>query len=250
MTKSFYDGKTAKETLELYDKAHDNEYDKARVYLIKKELDKVIINWKNITVLEVGPGAGLWTKYFLSKGAKVTCVDLRKNVLAANKLVNLKAKFILGDATNVKLNKKFDLIFAKDIIEHIKKDNLFIKNMTYHLTKNGLLFISTQNSFSLNYLIEGIYQKIKQPKKKWLGWDYTHIRFYTYFSLRKKLKRYNFTILKTFGNYHVPYRFVLGGLLRKEINLKKGHFLEYCSLATIFPFNISGWSINIIAKKR
>ena len=53
------------------------------------------------------------------------------------------------------------------------------------LKDGGKLILTTQNSFSLNFLIEGTYNKIKNPNKKWLGWDRTHIRFYTPNKLRK-----------------------------------------------------------------
>ena len=79
---------------------------------------------------------------------------------------------------------KLDLVCAIDIIEHIENHLLFLKNMNRHLKKGGLLIINTQNALSLNYLIQGVPRRLRGDKK-WMGWDPTHVRFYTPKSLRE-----------------------------------------------------------------
>jgi len=107
--------------------------------------------------------------FLLRGGARVTCIDTCEQILKGNAKLHPQAKFILADATTVKLDEKFNLIFAKDVIEHIQDDRQFLKNMNRHLQNKGLI-INTQNSWSLNYLVQGIYHFLRGDKT-WCGWD-------------------------------------------------------------------------------
>jgi len=154
----------------------------------------------------------------------------------------------LADATTVKLKERFDLIFAKDVIEHIEEDTAFLKNMNEHLKKNGLLLINTQNSFSLNYLIEGGWAFLRR-NKNWGGWDSTHIRFYTPWILKEKLHIAGCKIIKRFGCYHFFFCFISRRLIGKVWENKIFHLLEILGLYDKLPFKVTGWGLGVLAKK-
>lgn len=248
MKKTFYDAETPGEAIERYLLANDTLYDNMKNEVIKEVLCSVIDSWKSLDLLEVGAGGGIWTEFFVKQGAIVTCVDSCEQVLKGNAKRHPEAKFILADAATVTLKEKFDLIFAKDIIEHIEKDIHFLENISRHLKKDGLLLITTQNAFSLNYLVEGGFNFIR-GNKNWCGWDPTHIRFYTHKSLNEKLKTTGFKATKYFGVYHFPYRFVSQTIFKRILECRSFHFIETLKLYDKFPFSIIGWNIGIVAKK-
>lgn len=249
MKKSFYQAKTPEEALKLYFQGDSELYGQIKNRILRAVIDRLYRKkqWKGTSVLEIGAAGGVWTDYFVRKDCKVTCVDISKQILKGNERLHPQARFVLADATHVKFNEKFDLVFAKDVIEHIQDDSMFLKNMNNHLNDNGLIILNTQNSFCLNYLIQGGYHLLR-GNKKWCGWDPTHLRFYNFWSLKKKLAASGFKPIKWFGSYYFPYR-ILDDRCGKWSNLKIFHIVELLGLYDMFPFNLIGWNIGVIAKK-
>jgi len=243
---SFYKTSSPKKAMEIYEINDSDLYGRMKNKVIENLLKD--INFKNKNILEIGSGGGKWTEYFIKRGANVTVVELCKNIFEANKLKNPGATFINADATDIKIDNKFDFVFVKDVIEHIENDTTFLKNMNKHLKEGGLIFLNTQNSRSLNYLIEGIPRRLRGDYK-WMGWDKTHVRFYTFKTLNTKLREAEFKTLKTFGAYHIPYKFITRKLTGKLYENEKFHFIENSFLVDKFPFSITGWGIGMIAKK-
>ena len=161
---------------------------------------------------------------------------------------NPDAITVLGDATNIKLDERFDLIFAKDVIEHIEEDETFLANMNHHLVHDGLIIINTQNSLSLNYLIQGGYHYLR-GNNTWLGWDPTHVRFYTPRSLRKKLRTSGFEVESWFGSYYFPYRLITERMRGKKVELDIFHSIELLGLERFFPVCVLGWNIGVVGRK-
>lgn len=248
MEKTFYEAETPEEAIERYFKVNDTLYDRVKNEVIEGILYSLVDFRKSIKVLEVGAGGGIWTEFFIKQGANVTCVDLCEKILKGNAKLHPEANFIVADVTKIKLKERFDLIFAKDIIEHIKEDTIFLKNMNEHLKKSGLLLINTQNSFSLNYLIEGGWNFLR-GNKNWRGWDPTHIRFYTPWISKRKLQVAGFEAIKWFGCYHFPYRFISRKLTGKMWENKTFHLVEILELYDKLPFNITGWGLGLLARK-
>ena len=83
--------------------------------------------------------------------------------------------------------ERFDIVIAKDIVEHMEEDQQFLVDVSRCQDSSGVLILSTQSSQSLNYFIEGSYQKYWRGNRDWRGWDQTHVRFYTPASLRRRL---------------------------------------------------------------
>jgi 2-polyprenyl-6-hydroxyphenyl methylase/3-demethylubiquinone-9 3-methyltransferase len=143
---------------------------------------------------------------------------------------------------------KFDEILMKDVIEHVPNDQELLKKAAEALVPGGLLVLSTQNSLSLNYLLEGFYQKYILGNKNWVGWDETHLRFYTPMSLRRKLEDAGFRLRLHRSVYLFPYTF------SKKLTFNKKYFrlnvlsvMDRC-LGSIFPYSLLGWNIIVSAQ--
>lgn len=249
MSKSWCDYQDPKEMLKAYLEANDTLYDRMKGEAIERALRKHLPSVEGKMVADVGAGGGIWTRFWLHKGARVTALDKQSHVLAANKIMNPEAKFVEADATTIDLGEKFDIIFTKDLIEHIPDDEAFLQNMARHLKKEGYLILITQNSCSLGYLIEGVYNRYCVGSRSWCGWDPTHVRFYNFRQLNKKLKRCGFIPLEYWSTYHFPYRFLTRLFFRRLIEWKGFQLVDLLNLNRCFPFSVSGWSIGVIARK-
>ena len=254
MAKTFYEAGTPEEALRIYFQHDADLYGGVKNEIITRKLLSRIDSWKSLKVLEIGAGGGIWTNFFIRRRANVTCVDICEQILKGNAGLHREAKFILTDATTLRLNEKFDLIFVKDVIEHIKNDVKFLQNMNRHLKDRGLIVMTTQNSFSLNYVVEGFWNFVRGDRK-WCGWDPTHLRFYNSKSLKKKLEIAGFVAERWFGCYYFPYKLITGLFWRvlgreyKELRLRVWHLIEILNLYDKWPFNIMGWSIGVVARK-
>jgi 2-polyprenyl-6-hydroxyphenyl methylase/3-demethylubiquinone-9 3-methyltransferase len=247
-SKAFYDYKDAEEALEAFLKAHDNLDDHMREKALQRFFKRNLPPVAGKEVLDVGAGGGIWTKFWLNEGASVTALDMHSPVLLGNKMRNPKAEFVEADATTVKLGKKFDIIFAKDLIEHLPDDEAFLQNMADHIKGDGYLFITTQNWLSLNYYIDGGCNFLR-GNMCWCGYDPTHLRFYSFRGLKRKLNKAGFIPLKYWGTYHFPYRFLTTLLFRRLIEWKGFHLVDLLNLNALFPFNLTGYNIGVMAKK-
>jgi len=84
------------------------------------------------TILDVGPGSGLWAAYIsrMAPAAQIHLLDIRENLLRAAAATMEKygvgppAQAWLGEIQSVRLPPNtFDLVFCKDVIEHVPDDN-------------------------------------------------------------------------------------------------------------------------------
>lgn len=239
--------------LEQYLKLGERAFNKAKAQLITDLLGNV--EQKNI--LDYGGGAGICSIPLAKGGSFVTLVDAEANALRTAMFYALKEHVSQNITTihaeNVpdELKKeRFDIVIAKDVLEHIQDDEQFLRDLSDCQKENGILLLSTQSSFSLNYLFEGSYQKFWCNNSQWYGWDQTHLRFYTPSSLRKILIKAGYLPEKWASVYIIPYNLLSWFfLLKKEINLPCLHHFDLL-LGKTFPFNKLGWNIIVRARKR
>jgi len=216
-----------------------------------KEIEKLIkTDLKGKEVLDLGCCGGYFSVKFAKLGAKVTGVDMSKNALNAAKYYakkeKVKIKFILGDATKIKAKEVFDFILAKDIIEHIPDDAAFLKNLNKYLKPGGKVIITTQNWKCFNYFFEGAIRKLL-GQKKWLGWDGTHLRWYSSGRLKRKLKEAGFKVRGYSGSYYCPYEMLKVLKIQPKCRL---HVLFDDLFGRLWPMNRLGWSISVLAENK
>lgn len=212
---------------------------------------------KGIRFLDFGCGAGILTLWAAASGADtVIGVDAEERVLGTAqyhaRIRGLDACCNFIQSENLKKNNfpsLFDVIVLKDVLEHIPDDRGVLADAARCLAPDGALVLSTQNAFSLNYLLEGGYHRIVLNNKGWFGWDETHLRFYTPFGLKKKLFQAGFYCTAWRSVYLIPYKLpTLPGSERKFIRLDPMSIVDRI-LGPIPPFNYLGWNIIVKAKK-
>ena len=171
------------------------------------------VSLKDKRILDAGCGGGFYSLLAARKGgSNIVLLDFESVCVKAAKLnllknAGLNTKGIRADVTKLPLRSEiFDFVLCIDLVEHIRSDDSLLKEVKRILNVGGLLLISTQNSFSLNYLIEGFFHHQVLKKRKWMGWDPTHVRFYNPKSLFSLLRDIGFEITNVSGTYFIPYR--------------------------------------------
>ena len=81
----------------------------------RKKILSLVKDKKYSYALELGSGAGYYTKIFLRFSKKMYVVDLSLRML--DKIKSSKVIKIVGDVERVKLKKKFDLILCFGVLE-------------------------------------------------------------------------------------------------------------------------------------
>jgi ubiquinone/menaquinone biosynthesis C-methylase UbiE len=97
-------------------------------------------------ILDVGCGAGIpIDKYLVSKGHKVTGVDISEKQIELAKMNVPEAIYIVKDMTEINfLNNSFDAVVSFYAIFHIpKEEHLEMFKKIYNFLKRGGLFLTT-----------------------------------------------------------------------------------------------------------
>jgi 2-polyprenyl-6-hydroxyphenyl methylase/3-demethylubiquinone-9 3-methyltransferase len=167
-------------------------------------------------------------------------------LLATKRNVESRIRTICSEAFPPELvEERFEIVILKDVIEHIPDDQALLCSLAGCQDMGGRLLLSTHNTWSLNYLVEGIYNRWWCGDKNWFGWDPTHLRFYTPRSLKPLLRRAGYVTRRWSGLYLIPYdilsRFLLG---KRGIEFDALYKLElWC--CHLFPLNRLGWNVVI-----
>lgn len=110
-------------------------------------------------ILDIGCGGGILSESMASNGAKVTGLDVSKNLLkvaishAYKK--NIKIKYLLQTAEDhsKKFNSYYDIITCMETLEHVSNPELIINACSKMLKHNGKIFISTINKNFKSYFL-------------------------------------------------------------------------------------------------
>lgn len=238
--------------LEQYLELAGRAFNRTKSDLFKRLLGDV--NGKKI--LDYGGGAGIMSIPMAEDGAHVVMVDAEANALhtarryAEKRLVADSIRIIHSECLPESLKKeRFDVIIAKDVVEHIEDDQKFLKDLARCQKKGGVMLLSTQSKTSLNYLLEGGYQKYWRKNSKWRGWDQTHLRFYTPALLKERLRNAGYKPVKWAGVYILPYN-ILSWFSLCKINITIPRLRHFdLLLGRRFPFNRLGWNVIVRAEK-
>jgi len=108
------------------------------------------------SILDVGCGNGWAAKEFLSKGKKVTSLDISlTNPSKAKQLYQSQNHFgIVADSFHLPFNNEsFDCVIASEIIEHVVDPAGFIKELFRVVKRGGQLIITTPYKEKLIYYL-------------------------------------------------------------------------------------------------
>lgn len=183
----------------------------------------------NSEILDLGCGKGRHAFKMSSHFKSATGIDLSENsIKTAKKLKKSNLNFETGDMRSFNLNKKYDYIFnlftSFGYFENFEENSLVLDNCNKHLNANGLLFIDYLNpgkviktlikkenkiidktSFTILKRIEGDFVikdiLISDNNKKVKFFEKVQLIDLEMFS--KILKKSNFRLIQTFGNYNL-----------------------------------------------
>lgn len=238
------------------------------VYRIKAVLETLPRLPGHVKLLDLACGAGAYTREMrtgrFENRLEIVALDRESTCVSAYKMNNPGAEGVVGDVCDTGLEPgQFDLTLGLDIIEHLENEDQFLQEIYRTLKPGGWLVLSTQNSLCIEYIIGKVSRGL--IGRRWMGWDPTHLRFYTVWSLSRALKRNGFSVERFNGTYYLPYYFVgrvpakvVGALGGKAIQplvqqvfsaplLWLDSILERCSLRGPLPY--LGFGIVVLAKK-
>ncbi len=205
-----------------------------------------------LAVLDYGCGCGLFSVLCAERGARVTGIDASAhairaaNLYASQKGVTDLCNFMVGSEVQ---GQHFDVVIVKDVIEHIQDDSKYVHALADALNPNGQLVLSTHNKWSLSYAIEGSYHRLWHRNLDWIGWDPTHVRFYTPITIKRILEASGMKVDRWVSMYIVPYDILTWlSLLRKNVTLPSLRYIDYL-LGKVFPFNRLGWEVIVSCRK-
>jgi SAM-dependent methyltransferase len=239
-----------------YMSMHISPTNTAKNSMIIKLLDELNIDLNKKKVLDYGCGGGYFSVFFAKKGALVKGIDISTYSVNAARyhayienVQDLCTFFVDGSPEKIEEEESFDLILLKDVIEHVGDDNTLLANFTRKLKTNGYFILITHNSWSLNFLIQGGYERFWKGNKQWNGWDEDHVRFYNPVMLRKKLHTIGLRTIMWGSSYLFPYSILGNLILRRKI---KGNKFLHCldtMLGRNTLFSRLGWSLAVVCKK-
>jgi len=143
----------------------DKDYEKEVDFL-----EEIFGKNKPENVLEVGCGTGNYTRILLSRGYKVTALDISENMLEIAKQ-KCRCKLIKGDVRDISLNEKFDACIAMfTVMGYVTETSDIIKALTNihrHLRPNGVFIFDVWNGLAvLRILPEQRIKKAEDNKTK------------------------------------------------------------------------------------
>jgi 2-polyprenyl-6-hydroxyphenyl methylase/3-demethylubiquinone-9 3-methyltransferase len=113
--------------------------------------------YKNLSMLDVGCGAGLICEPLSRLGAKVTGIDASETALIQARshavehdleidyqLVTVEEKLAQGLV--------YDVVFALEVVEHVSNVAVFLKSCAKLVKPGGILFLSTLNRTAMSYV--------------------------------------------------------------------------------------------------
>jgi 2-polyprenyl-6-hydroxyphenyl methylase/3-demethylubiquinone-9 3-methyltransferase len=208
--------------------------------------------------LDYGCGPGMFLGYAAKAGASlVVGTDIEETVLSTARyftekqgIADVCAFLVSNQFPAFSSEARFDAILLKDVIEHVEDDQSLLNAAAKAIAPDGIIVVSTQNALSLNYLIEGTYQRIIRGAKDWYGWDPTHLRFYTPHKLTKKLQLAGLKCIGWRSIYIIPHK--IPAPLSSDKRYYRIELLARIDslLGCFFPWNRVGWNIIVKAIRR
>lgn len=244
----------SEQVLARYLAGFQTAYNRTKIHLFESLLGRDL---RGVRILDYGGGAGYLAVRCARRGARVTLVDAERNALRTAGLLAERAgvsdrlEFVESDSFPPALRRRrFDIVLMKDVVEHIEDDEALLHDLAACQDSGGRLVLSTQSTWSLNYLLEGTYHRWWSGDASWCGWDPTHLRFYTPGLLARRLRRAGYRPQHWHGLFIVPYNILSWlVLLKKNVVLDALRYVDLW-LGGVFPFNRLGWNVILAAERR
>jgi len=148
---------------------------------------------KNKKVLEIGCATGYISKKLKENGCYVFGVEIDKT--AAEIAKEICDKIIVGNIEIIEPPlDKFDVITFIDVLEHLKNPKNALEKVMNNLEKDGKIIISVPNIANWKIRLNLLFGRFNYTKIGIL--DETHLRFFTYKTIKNLLSSLNLKIIK------------------------------------------------------
>jgi 2-polyprenyl-3-methyl-5-hydroxy-6-metoxy-1,4-benzoquinol methylase len=159
-----------------------NSQGKKRNWISQVKYCKPLLT-KDLTILEIGAGAGQNTFFFDQEGYDISAIEPdQRNVDLINQKLS-KPRCIQGYVENFQFDKKYDCIWLSHVIEHLLRPDQTLQKIKNLLNPHGFIFIEVPNCGFKENLDKTI---ISQP----------HTFHFTKKSLTALAKKIGFQIVK------------------------------------------------------
>lgn len=129
-----------------------------------------------------------------------------------NRIAQLREHFdsvVIANLETVhQLPKNQNAIVLADVIEHLHDQKRVLALVRESLAPEGILFVSVPNIANITIRVGLLFGVFRYRDRGIL--DETHVRFYTYTTIREELERAGFEILRVRGS-SVPIRLIVDG---------------------------------------
>ena len=137
--KDTYGNSIEKKFLKIINLKYKESDNKKRCRRIINFLNFHFVNKKNINILDIGSGLGVFPYIMKTKSFDITALDPDTQccqLMKKYKIKNINLEFKIGA-----LSRKFNLITLNKVLEHFKNPKILIKNIRSNLKKNHLIYI-------------------------------------------------------------------------------------------------------------
>jgi ubiquinone biosynthesis O-methyltransferase len=121
--------------------------DLKRLDFIKLNINKFEKN--KLSVLDVGCGNGIISRFIASLGHKVLGIDISKATIEKAKYLNTLSNLDFQNisAEELLVSQKYDVIICSEVIEHLYKPTVVLETLKKLLHKDGILIVTVPNGF-------------------------------------------------------------------------------------------------------
>ena len=125
-----------------------------------------------MTVLDVGCGTGIISRFMAHLGADVTAVDMAPDLIeyAKSKSNGHKINYIVQDVGDIDLKRTFDAIIMADVLEHIERKDVFrvvLRLLRYHTHEDSLIYLNIPNYSFVKFMQEKYPSKLQIIDEAW-----------------------------------------------------------------------------------
>jgi len=166
---------------------------------------------QKLSVLEVGPGLGFFTKKLLEKGAsKLTCLDIAPRLIKKIKEAFPTVECITGDVLNASAvlgERQFDVIVCSEVIEHTSNPQLALEQLAKLMAPDSILLLTVPNKRWFWLLKVAVFLRLRKNYKGYENWICPK-------QLLHRLDELGLHISKISGIHIVPWQIIPKCVLR------------------------------------
>ena len=165
---------------------------------------------KELSLLEIGPGKGLFADFCNFKKIDYLCLEGNKKAVKELKKRNINARVQIIPPFNIK-KRKFNVVYSNQVFEHMsdkKEAKQYVKESKSILSRGGIIVISAP--------------EMEMWKSDFFVGDYTHTFPTSLINTKQILTDNGFSI-----EYENHYTLIFSGYLISKLISNMTHFLDY-----------------------